>query len=283
MKINILFFVKNHKKLLAIAAILGGCFGGISYTVNAAYPVHDFSNYAQIVKTLGETVKIKTVLGQQISSMLKDMGILDEAQYEKVIGFLKKTDAVSDKINKETSNLFASDGSIRIQYTKDGKKKYIKVPTEMNVEKMLNANIPTLLGSGNASIESMENTIITTTGFLMHNNENALKGIQKLSAQLNIYQKQLDDLMETNAHIKKGSTEAQQIGNQIQIVRGKIDYTLGMMDSLMEENKIYKAHAESVDKQNEIAAHQARVEMGKKSAKEAIENVVNTPKQKLFN
>lgn len=254
--------VQFKKQALAVFCMLA-LTGGIStqtQPVQAAIPVIDTNNILQQLKTFEETQKLNaTTLQQQLLAekeiLSLPMDILND--YKK-----KMSESWKSILDILGTNGTTIRGTTGIYSDKN-------VP-EIEIGPWFNQKFPGIIGNDlPETMQSARTAKYMAIATLMANNKNTVTAIQKLTAELDGINNEIQQAEQESANAQ-GQMQAQQVANHIAALQTRAQSIKIIIQSLQGQQQALKNQAETQEKKNQLDLQDAQAQ----SEREAIEKMV---------
>lgn len=237
-----------QKKTFIILCIL--VLTSSSYTappVHAAIPVIDVDNIAQQLKTYQETVKVVTNTKEQVELQWKELKKLpSEILNQYKTNLINSWDKIQDILAKNGTVIYRTPGIISDQ------------GTPAYVDDYFNKNIPAIIGNDlPETMGSARTARLVTLATLMRNNADTLAAIQKLMAELDTINKEIQQAEEDSSNAE-GAMQAQQAANHIAALQLRAQNIKIIIQGLQGQQQALKSQAEAQQKKNELDMQEAQ-------------------------
>lgn len=254
--------VQFKKQALTVFCMLAltGSISTQTQPVQAAIPVIDTDNILQQLKTFEETQKLNaTTLQQQLLAekeiLSLPMDILND--YKK-----KMSESWKSILDILGSNGTTIRGTTGIYSDKN-------VP-EIEIGPWFNQKFPGIIGNDlPETMQSARTAKYMAIATLMANNKNTVTAIQKLTAELDGINNEIQQAEQESANAQ-GQMQAQQVANHIAALQTRAQSIKIIIQSLQGQQQALKNQAETQEKKNQLDLQDAQAQ----SEHEAIQKMV---------
>lgn len=254
--------VQFKKQALTVFCMLAltGSISTQTQPVQAAIPVIDTDNILQQLKTFEETQKLNaTTLQQQLLAekeiLSLPMNILND--YKK-----KMSESWKSILDILSSNGTTIRGTTGIYSDKN-------VP-EIEIGPWFNQKFPGIIGNDlPETMQSARTAKYMAIATLMANNKNTVTAIQKLTAELDGINNEIQQAEQESANAQ-GQMQAQQVANHIAALQTRAQSIKIIIQSLQGQQQALKNQAETQEKKNQLDLQDAQAQ----SEHEAIQKMV---------
>lgn len=257
---GVLYMMELKKHTLTALCVLAvaGCIS--TQPVHAAIPVIDTDNILQQIKTYQETLKLNNITQQQEILQEKEMLSLP---MEILNNYKKKMSAgwtaILDILGSHGTTIRGTTG---IYSDKN-------VP-EIEINSWFQQKFPGIIGNDlPETMQSARTAKYMAIATLMANNKETVTAIQKLTAELDGINKEIQQAEQESANAE-GQMQAQQVANHIAALQTRAQSIKIIIQSLQGQQQALKNQAETQEKKNQLDLQDAQAQ----SEREAIEKMV---------